>query len=88
VQKLSKPAKRKLLRKISKALELVSNGTRLQRVEEQTLENEQISEGETTFQRVDWYFIFLIQIDPLSRLIHLENGLYIRFYETPSNCEA
>jgi hypothetical protein len=47
VQKLSKPAKRKLLRKISKALELVSNDTKVQRVDEQTLE------GETTFQRVD-----------------------------------
>jgi hypothetical protein len=53
VQKLSKPAKRKLLRKISKALELVSNDTQVQRVSEQTLEGEQISEGETTFQRVD-----------------------------------
>jgi hypothetical protein len=52
VQKLSKPAKRKLLRKISKALELVSNDNQVQRVDEQTLEGEQISEGETTFQRV------------------------------------
>jgi polyhydroxyalkanoate synthesis regulator phasin len=53
VQKLSKPAKQKLLRKISKALEIVSNDTQVQRVDEQTLEGEQISEGEITFQRVD-----------------------------------
>jgi hypothetical protein len=35
-----------------------------------------------------WYFIFLIQIDPNHELIQIENGLYIRFYETPSNREA
>jgi hypothetical protein len=34
------------------------------------------------------YFIFLIRIDPNHELIQIENGLYIRFYETPSNREA
>ena len=34
------------------------------------------------------FTIILIRIDPNHELIQIENGLYIRFYETPSNCEA